>query len=45
MRNGYCMPARKTGIDELGQRLESNEELAEHAASALRVGVQWSTQV
>ena len=45
MRNGYCLPARKTGIEELGRRLESETEMAEHASNALRVGVQWSTQV
>lgn len=45
LKNGYCMPRSAWAMEELGERLQADEELCEAVREHLRVGIHWSTEV
>ncbi len=45
VENGYCLPLDSSSMPELSQLLAHSEELSASVSRALRVGVQWDTQV
>ena len=45
MSNGYSLPKTKKSMGKLGARLEADPTLVARAEEALRVGVQWDTEV
>ena len=45
MSNGYALPTTKRSMGRLGARLEADPSLVAQAEEALRVGVQWDTEV